>query len=268
MSNLDDPKSRGFPESFTTIDRVQVAMLRALASADARLVLKGGMAMRVVVGSMRLTKDVDFDRTNDVSTNAVKASIRKALTHGAQSARLLGSSVDEVTTTPTTVKMSLAGTASGALIRFVVEVSGRSPPADDQYERVTVVPPARYGIAPFVIDAYTHDMLAASKVAAIMSPLRNVPRDVYDLDALAAGHPESILTKQFARDVLKAWRDDAFEKITAITFDQARDELLPSLPPDTRSLFTPAAWEETTLRVAECVDQWLSGALKPRLGPR
>ena len=99
-----------------------------------------------------------------------------------------------------------------------------------------------------------------------MSPVRNVPRDVYDLDALAAGHPESILEKQFDRDVLKTWKENVFEKVTTITFDQARDELLAYLPPDTRSLFTPTVWEETTLKVAECVERWLSGALKPRLG--
>ncbi len=33
-------------------------MLRDLASADARIILKGGVAMRVVVGSMRLTKHI------------------------------------------------------------------------------------------------------------------------------------------------------------------------------------------------------------------
>ncbi len=68
MSALYDPRERGFPEAFTTIDRAQVAMLRDLASADTRLILKGGMAMRVVVGSMRLTKGVDFDRAAEVST--------------------------------------------------------------------------------------------------------------------------------------------------------------------------------------------------------
>jgi len=54
-------------------------MLRDLASADARLILKGGMAMRVVVGSMRLTKDVDFDSPfqRDMSLKELRVSNQK-----------------------------------------------------------------------------------------------------------------------------------------------------------------------------------------------
>jgi predicted nucleotidyltransferase component of viral defense system len=266
MSTLYDPQDRGFPDAFTTIDRAQVAMLRDLASADARLVLKGGMAMRLVVGSMRLTKDIDFDRAAEISTNAVKASVRKALTYGAQSARLLGVQVEELKVTPTTVRMRLAGTASGIPVKFVVEVSGRSAPADGSYARVTVTPPARYGIAPFVMAAYTHDMLAATKVAAIMSPNRNLPRDVYDLHVLAASAPEQFLGDFFERGVLQRWMNEALLKVVAITFDQARDELLPYLPPDLRASLTAAAWEEMALTVAGRIEQWLAGALHQRLG--
>ncbi len=265
MSSFYDPQVRGFPAAFTTIDRVQVAMLRDLASADARLILKGGMAMRVVVGSMRLTKDVDFDRAAEVSTNAVKASVRKALMAGAQSARLLGSKVDELKVTPTTVRMRLAGTASGTAVKFIVEVSGRSAPAHGSYTRVTVTPPPRYGIAPFVVAAYTHDMLAATKVAAIMSPNRNVPRDIYDLHDLAASSPEQLLGDLFGRDILEQWTNEVLSKVVGITFDQTRDELLPYLPPDLRTSITPAAWEEMALAVAGRVEQWLTGCLNRSL---
>lgn len=266
MSELYDPKDLGFPEAFSVIDRAQVAMLRELASADTRLVLKGGMAMRVVVGSMRLTKDVDFDRAAEVSTNAVKASVRKALAYGAQSARLLGSQVDELKATSTTVRMRLAGTASGTPVKFVVEVSGRSAPREGSYTRVTVTPPARYGIAPFAIAAYAREMLAATKVAASMSPNRNVPRDIYDLHDLAAATPEQFLGDLFAPDTLRQWMNESLSKVTAISFDQARDELLPYLPHGLRASLTPAAWEEMTLAVADRIEQWLAGALRRRSG--
>ncbi len=262
MSAIYDPQDRGFPDTFSVIDRAQVAMLRDLASADARLVLKGGMAMRVVVGSMRLTKDVDFDRAAEVSTNAVKASVRKALAFGAQSARLLGAQVDELKLTPTTVRMRLAGTTSGIPVKFVVEVSGRSALAQDSYARVTVTPPARYAIAPFAIAAYTHDMLAATKVAAIMSPNRNVPRDLYDLHDLASSAPQRFLRDLFEPEALLQWRDEALSKVVGISFDQARDELLPYLPRDLREPLTPAVWEEMTMVVADRVTQWLDGALR------
>ena len=115
-------------------------------------------------------------------------------------ARLLGPQVDELKVTPTTVRMRLAGTASGTPVKFMVEVSGRSAPVEGSHARVTVVPPARYGIAPFAVAAYTHDMLAATKVAAIMSPNRNVPRDTYDLHELAACTPEQLLGDLFERE--------------------------------------------------------------------
>jgi len=50
--------------------------------------------------------------------------------------------------------------------------------------------------------------------------------------------------------------------VVGITFDQARDELLPYLPPDLRAFITPEAWEEMALAVAGRVEQWLTGALK------
>lgn len=262
MSSLYDPHTRGFPEAFSTIDRAQIAMLRSLASADAGLVLKGGMAMRIVVGSMRLTKDVDFDRAADASTSVVKASVRKALHQAAQSARLLGAQVDELKVTPTTVRMRLAGTTSGTPVKFVVEVSGRAAPAEGSYTRVTVTSPARYAIAPFVVTAYTHDMLAATKLAVVMSPNRNVPRDIYDLHDLTVAAPQQWLGNLFRRDVLRRWADELLFKVCSITFDQARDELLPYLPPDLRASITQAEWESMTLSVASRAGEWLAGALQ------
>lgn len=89
MSYLYDPKERSFSEVLSAIDRCQIATLRELAnSTDGRLILKGGMAMRVAVGSMRFTKDVDFDRADGVSTASVQSSIKRVLQCAAQSAGL------------------------------------------------------------------------------------------------------------------------------------------------------------------------------------
>ena len=149
MSTLYDPKDRGFSEALSAIDRCQIAMVRELAnSTDGRLILKGGMAMRVAVGSMRLTKEVDFDRADGVSTASVQSSVKRALQYAAQSAGLRGAEVDPGKSTETTVRMRLSGSVSGALVRFVVEVSGRNPVPKNCQARVQVTPPPRYGIAP------------------------------------------------------------------------------------------------------------------------
>jgi len=258
MNAMYDPKDRGFPERFSLIDRAQVAMLRELASADARLVVKGGMAMRLVVGSLRLTKDVDFDRAADISTASVRASVRKALVYGAQSARLLGHQIDDLKMTETTVRMRLSGSLAGTPVKFVVEVSGRRKLSGDCHARITVTPPSRYGIAPFTMSAYTHEMLAASKIAAVMSPNRNVPRDVYDLNDLRSAQPQHLLQRHFEQQALADWKLACLAKMTAISFDQANTELLPYIPPDLRDALDRPAWEEMTLNVAEQVERWLA----------
>ena len=267
MSILYDPKDRGFSEALSLIDRCQIAMLRELAiSTEGRLVLKGGMAMRVTVGSMRLTKDVDFDRADGVSTASVVGSVKKALHYAAQSAGMRGAEIDSGKRTDATVRMRLAGMLAGESARFVVEVSGRNPPTRECQARVQVTPPPRYGIAPFVTTTYTHGMLAASKVMAVMSPNRNVPRDVYDLNDLAASNPEPILLARTSREALRTIRDNVLEKVCAIDFVMAQQELLPFIPPDQRDALTHARWEEMTLSVAQAVQKWVTNSLQDGSG--
>lgn len=69
------------------IDCSQVGLLRALATRfGTRLFLKGGMAMRVPFGSLRLTKDIDFERDPTLP----KASLRKTLPRALNAAALAG----------------------------------------------------------------------------------------------------------------------------------------------------------------------------------
>lgn len=262
MSILYDPKNRGFSEALSAIDRCQIAMVRELAnSTQGRLILKGGMAMRMAVGSLRLTKDVDFDRADGVSTASVQSSVKKALQYAVQSAGLRGAEIDPGKSTETTVRMRLAGTVAGAPIRFVVEVSGRNPVAHDCQSRVQVVPPSRYGIAPFVVTAYSHAMLAASKVMAVMSANRNVPRDVFDLNDLLTVDPVSILASRVDSFALKEIADQVLNKVCAIDFALARQELLPYIPTNQREAISQERWDEMTLNVAQTVEKWVAGAL-------
>lgn len=269
MSTLYDPKDKGFSEALSAIDRCQIAMVRELAqSTDGRLVLKGGMAMRMAVGSFRLTKDVDFDRADGVSTASVQSSVKKALQYAAQSAGLRGAEIDPGKSTDTTVRMRLAGTVAGAPVRFVVEVSGRNPVPKDCQTRVQVVPPSRYGIAPFVVTAYSHAMLAASKVMAVMSANRNVPRDVFDLNDLLAADPVSILASRVEASTLMEIAAQVVDKVCAIDFDMARQELLPYIPVDQREAIAQERWDEITLNVAQTVQQWVTSAASSGANPQ
>lgn len=266
MTILYDPKSQGFNESMSSIDRAQVAMLRELASlsTDGRLILKGGLAMRACVGSMRLTKDVDFDRSANMSTTAAKTGVRRALAAAAQSARILSSEIDILKETETTLRVRLSGQTSAGLIKFVVEVSGRNAASETESRRETVTPPPSYGIAPFSINTYTHEMLAASKVLAAMSANRNVPRDIYDLNDLITTNPADILRARLAEEDLHEIGDSVLTKLSLITFAQAETELMPYIPPAQRAMLTQDAWDEMTLRVAERIQAWTVEALRER----
>jgi predicted nucleotidyltransferase component of viral defense system len=51
MATIYKPSDRGFDERLTSIDRCQIALLREVVGQyGQRLVLKGGMAMRAVLG--------------------------------------------------------------------------------------------------------------------------------------------------------------------------------------------------------------------------
>jgi predicted nucleotidyltransferase component of viral defense system len=264
MTVLYDPKEKGFSEALTSIDRAQVAMLRELASAaDGRLILKGGLAMRACIGSMRLTKDVDFDLGASISTAAASASVQRGLRAAAQAARILSPAIDVTKETDTTVRVRLSGHISaGVPIRFVVEVSGRNTITPDMTKRETVSPPASYGIAPFVVSTYTHDMLAASKVLAAMSENRSVPRDIYDLNDLLGADPASLLRSMVGKEYLLEIKERALQKLGLIKFEQAVNELMPYIPREERESLNQDVWQEITLRVADQIEAWAISAMQ------
>lgn len=266
MSTIYSAADKGFDERLSIIDRAQIALLREVMSelGAGRLILKGGMAMRAVLGSMRLTKDIDFDRDPKLTLNAVKGRLRKSLETAASNAGIRAPKAEITKETPTTVRARLSGrSAAGSDLRFEVEVSDRQHELNRQYIRaVTVIPPASYAMAPFLVEAYTSDMLAAMKIAAAMSDMRNAPRDVYDLyDLIAMGaNPVPLLVPQQAA-LLQQVRRDAMTKIEHIGFDLAREELLPYLPQADRDNLSEDRWMEYTLVVGEAIERWVDAAL-------
>jgi hypothetical protein len=179
--------------------------------------------------------------------------------NAAEHSRLSNVAIDFPKATEVTLRARMRGeTVDGQTARFEVEVSGRRFPGRENRRMETVVPPSDYGMAPFPVHTYTHPMLAASKVLAVMSDNRNVPRDVYDLRdlILAQANPVPILRALPPEAVLQM-RTDVIGKLTQITFDQARDELLPYLPPPIAAEIDQATWDTWTLDVAESIGAWL-----------
>ncbi|CAN7640598.1 nucleotidyl transferase AbiEii/AbiGii toxin family protein [Variovorax sp. LjRoot84] len=267
MTTIYSPSDKGFSESLTTIDRAQIALLREVMSqfGGGRMILKGGMAMRAVIGSMRLTKDIDFDRAPSLSLIATKGRLRQSLKTAGASAGIRELAAEITKETPTTVRARLVGrTPSGVQLRFEVEVSGRQQEIDRDYvDTVTVVPPASYGMAPFLVESYNADMLAAMKIAAAMSDHRHAPRDIYDLYDLSrlGANPVPLLEKQDA-NLLEQIQRNAIAKLEFISFDQATTELFPYLPPAERNQLTEERWVEIVLEVGSAIEGWCGAALK------
>ncbi len=72
-------------------DRTQMQFIALLARQGAhRFILKGGMAMRALYGSTRLTKDVDFDGEDSLSQQSMRAQMPKALLQAARQADSMG----------------------------------------------------------------------------------------------------------------------------------------------------------------------------------
>jgi hypothetical protein len=52
------------------------------------------------------------------------------------------------------------------------------------------------------------------------------------------------------------------DKVCAIDFAMAQQELLPYIPPDQRDALNQARWEEMTLNVARAVQNWVNISLQ------
>lgn len=265
MAILYGPTEKGFDPRLEAIDRCQVGLLRELAAQQGnRLILKGGMAMRAVFGSMRLTKDIDFDRDPSLSQEALKRSLSGNLLRAATMAGIKSGHVDITKSTSTTVRARLQGSVgSVGDVRFDVEVSGREVPNKSLLRSEVVQPPARYGMAPFSVLAYNNAALAAMKIAAALSEQRYAPRDLYDLrDLIWSGADPTTLLAQQDESLLEDWAARSLGKLEMLSYSLAQQELLPYLPPDRRQALTEEAWIDHTLMVADAIGRWCTGALQ------
>ena len=246
------------------IDCSQVGLLRALAMRFGnRLFLKGGMAMRALFGSLRLTKDIDFERDPALSGTSLRSTIPKALNAAALAASLQAPKVAITKDTKTTIRASLGATlgVTGESVRYEVEISCRGLPPVENLVHITVVPPLVYRMTPFGVNSYDRHAMAAAKVAALHSDNRRVPRDLFDLnDLIAHGANPARLLSRAKPGWLQAISGKAIERTGAMGWDRANEELVPYLPKSVGEQLDASRWEDMCLRVAETVDTWVKEA--------
>lgn len=258
-------KTLGFAPEAELRDRSQMAFLSSLMRQGAdRYVLKGGMAMRALYASARLTKDIDFDCEASLSTQSMSAQIPKALRASAREAGLADPAVERTKSGASANRWRLRGaTRAGVAMTWEVELSSRGMPAAEFIETTTVQPPPDYRIARFVARVYGPAAMAASKVNALMSETRSVPRDVFDLYELAprGATPVELWVAHLPRETLERRRIAVLDKINEIGFELANSELLPYVARDLRATIDRQHWDDMRIAVAETVQGWFESAI-------
>lgn len=255
----------GFSPEAEFRDRTQMQFIALLVRQGAsRLVLKGGMAMRALYGSTRLTKDVDFDCEDKVSQQSLQSHMSKALTQAARLAGLTGVEVAGTKRGERSAKWRIVGTAAGGVkIVWEVEVSRRGVPPAEFVETRPFETPATYRIPPFNVRVYGPAAMAGGKVNALLSENRSVPRDVYDLSELIrqGADPTGLWIRRIPRQILERKRPVITAKIEIIDFAMAAAELLPYITPEIRQSIDEPRWDEIRLDVAHHVERWMDSAI-------
>lgn len=230
------------------------------------LVLKGGMAMRAVHGSVRYTKDIDLDADLKYSKGRVQGIVKRSIERAVSSGLIANAKVTEPKQTETTLRWKIVGTQPGsdAPLNLTVEVSRRATIANDHIIEVPL--PAAYGGgAPGVkVQVLDSQAIAVTKVLALTDPKRMAPRDLYDLHVLIEAKVDDpthlLLSLPEAGVRLPQAMAELWPKIEAMTYEQFKSDVIPYLPDNVAKAIDEDAFEDMRLQVGTSVEKWLKAA--------
>jgi hypothetical protein len=257
-----------------------------------RLVLKGGVNLRLFFGSPRYSQDIDFDAAPDVRS-AAKAAISKSLRDPYLRRRFVQLGGGDIrlpdkpsTDTETTLRYKFGVVTSGGIdLPTKIEVSFRPRPALD----TAIIE----GVASALVDGYRspadiRSVGVRARGATPALPLLMVPhygrlpairqkigalalrteiqsRDIFDLGVLDAVRLDTadavLLRKNLTASVLR----EAAARALEIPFAAYRDEVLAYLDPADRSRYdTDQIWDDLSLSAYALAEQLrqLSGPSK------
>src|ERR1700675_140507 len=194
---------------------MQARFLRELFRASkGGFVLKGGMAIGALYGNVRQTRDIDLDfppleeRSAESLHNQIRRALEQALRGYITDVKIHVPGKGEIS-----AKWKVSGRSpDGAPFNLKVEVS-RRPPPPGSVRQVTVSGIAALGLGVFYVDLYSEPTLVAMKIAALLSPDRCAPRDVYDLDLLLPVHQPGRALLAWALDVAQVAPIDASQAL-------------------------------------------------------
>jgi predicted nucleotidyltransferase component of viral defense system len=215
-------------------DAFQLRLLTFLyrGSTSSSLVLKGGVAMRVLTESARFTQDLDFDHDPHRSLASLQNTVRTAIDRAIQGSGLIDTSISESKQTDTVARWKISGrTSSGENLHLAVEVSRRQTPDPNHVLKIPVQIADRT-LPRVYVSVYDEQALADNKLAALTDDRRTAPRDIYDLELLLARGvvPSARAVENLGGAVALMKR--VADKLELMSWALFRDEVLPTLPVD------------------------------------
>jgi predicted nucleotidyltransferase component of viral defense system len=234
------------------------------------LVLKGGMAMRAVHGSVRYTKDIDLDADLKYSKERVRGIVKRSIERTVASGLITNAKVSEPKQTETTLRWKIVGTQPGsnAPLNLTVEVSRRATIANGHIIEVPLPIGYADGAANVKVQVLDSQAIAVTKVLALTDPNRQAPRDLFDLHVLIEAQVDDpthlFVSLPNAKERLPRAIADLWPKIESMTYAQFINDVAPNLPDSVAKAINEDVFDDMRLKVGASVEKWLEAATKSR----
>lgn len=249
-------------------DIMQSRILHALFSGISRdlVILKGGLAMKALVGSERSTKDIDMACEPGVNMSTLNKHMHAAINNALRCGILEDVYIREqdLGNGGMSPKWHINGrlTGSDAAVHIKIEVSKRDLLPEDAISRFEMKPCDKSGTSAYTIRTYSGMAMAASKVTALLDHNRNKPRDLYDLQLLIemTVEPPVALLAALGKEKLEVMIGNLWQKVASFSYNDFKTEIAPSLPQSIAEAVTETGWCNMQLNVAEHIETWLMAA--------
>jgi predicted nucleotidyltransferase component of viral defense system len=241
-------------------DAFQLRLLTFLyrGSTSSSLVLKGGVAMRVLTESARFTQDLDFDHDPHRSLASLQNTVRTAIDRAIHGSGLIDTSISESKQTDTVARWKISGrTSTGENLHLAVEVSRRQTP-DPKHVLKIPVQIADRTLPRVYVSVYDEQALADNKLAALIDDRRTAPRDIYDLELLLARGvvPSAGAVENLGGAVTLMKR--VADKLDLMSWALFRDEVLPTLPVEIHAHIDEDEYLAMKVRLLETLQRCLT----------
>lgn len=239
------------------------------SSIKERCAIKGGLAFQAVMGSERATSDLDLDASKDLPVERLRQAMRHAIADSLDGV-LTDVHVTEPKQTDTVCRWKIWGVVPGSAseVHFKVEVSRRdalATPDDAEWFDWKSEGQIVEGVR---VKAHRPEILCFMKLKALLSPARDAPRDLHDLNVLIqAGYkPDPKTMAKLTSQELLTMADEAWGKIELMTFERFGSEVAPYLPPAIAKRVDSDFYDEMRIRVGSCIEKWMGEEIDRRLG--